>query len=208
MFEKYAWVYDSLKTNSLDKVVASMYEINKFRVKQSRYPNYNLPYSLSQMNHIKIGDCTDITNYIVSILRALGIPSGIDYTIKLGNTNGSGGAHTWVFYLNNGTKRSLNSGPKYFDLEKSYQLSSIPKVYRQQYHKKLDAPLDVTHFYRDVFDVAVPAIWNVEKLSNNNVFLGIYDSDKDLFKIATSENVNDNSALFKNMGNNIIGLPI
>ena len=205
--EEYSWVYDSLKTNSLDRVVGQIYKINKFRVVPKRHPNYNYSYSLSQINHIKIADCTDITNYIVSILRSLGIPAGVDYTTKLGNTNRSGGAHTWVFYLNNGTQRALNSGPKYFDLEKTYQFSSVPKVYRQQYHKKQEPPHEVTQKYRDAFDVEIPAIWNVDKLNNNNVFLGIYDSNKDLFKIATAENINSNSAFFKNMGNNIIYFP-
>ena len=209
LFEEYSWVYDSLKTNSLDDVVAKIYDINRFRVVSKRHPTYNCSYSFSQMDHIKIADCTDITNYIVYILRALGIPAGVDYTIKLGNTNRSGGAHTWVFYLNNnGSQRALNSGPKYFDLEKTYQFSSVPKVYRQHYHKKQEPPYEVTHLYRDVFDVDIPAIWNVDKLSNSsNVFLGIYDNNKNLFKIATVEKIKNSSAFFKNMGNNIIYFP-
>ncbi|WP_203257007.1 transglutaminase domain-containing protein [Hyunsoonleella ulvae] len=208
LYEEYSWVYDSLKTNSLDKVVAKIYDINRFRVISKRHPNYNYSYSFSQINHIKIADCTDITNYIVYILRALGIPAGVDYTTKLGNTNRSGGAHTWVFYLNNGNQRALNSGPVYFDLEKTFRFSSTPKVYRQQFHKKQEPPLEVTHLYRDVFDVTIPAIWNIEKLKNSsNVFLGIYDDNKSLFKIATAEKLKNDSAFFKNMGNNIIYFP-
>lgn len=207
LFEEYSWVYDSLKTNSLDKVVSKIYDMNRFRVISKRHPIYNYSYSFSQINHIKIADCTDITNYIVYILRAIGIPAGVDYTTKLGNTNRSGGAHTWVFYLNNDNQKALNSGPVYFDLKKTYQLSSIPKVYRQHYHKKQEPPVEVTHLYRDVFDVDIPVIWNVDKLRNNNVFLGIYDGNKNLFKIATAENINNDSVLFKNMGNNIIYFP-
>ncbi|NJX16641.1 transglutaminase domain-containing protein [Tamlana crocina] len=207
LHEEYSWVYDSLKTNSLDDVVGKIYDINRFRVISKRHPNYNYPYSFSQINHIKIADCTDITNYIVYILRALGIPAGVDYTTKLGNTNRSGGAHTWVFYLNNGNQRALNSGPVYFDLEKTFRFSSTPKVYRRQFHKKQEPAYEVTHLYRDVFDVDIPAIWNIDKLSDSNIFLGIYDSNKDLFKVATAEKINNNSAFFKNMGNNIIYFP-
>lgn len=208
LYEEYSWVYDSLKTNSLDDVVGKIYDINRFRVISKRHPNYNYSYSFSQINHIKIADCTDITNYIVYILRALGIPAGVDYTTKLGNTNRSGGVHTWVFYLNNGDQRALNSGPVYFDLKKTYQLSSVPKVYRQHFHKKQEPPLEVTHLYRDVFDVTIPAIWNIDKLKNSsNVFLGIYDDNKSLFKIATAKNIKNKSAVFKNMGNNVIYFP-
>ncbi|WP_147678908.1 transglutaminase-like domain-containing protein [Algibacter pacificus] len=208
LYEEYSWVYDSLKTNSLDDVVAKIYDINRFRVVSKRHPTYNYPYSFSQINHIKIADCTDITNYIVYILRAIGIPAGVDYTTKLGNTNRSGGAHTWVFYLNNGSQRALNSGPVYFDLEKTFKFSSTPKVYRQHYHKKQEPPYEVTHLYRDVFDVTIPIIWNVDKLNNNNnIYLGIYDNNKSLFKIATAEKIKNNSVFFKNMGNNIIYFP-
>ncbi len=204
--EEYSWVYDSLKTNSLDKVVERIYDINRFRVVPKRHPTYNYPYSITQMDHIKIGDCGDITNYIVSILRALGIPAGVDFTTKLG-TSYKSEYHTWVFYLNNGHQRSLNSGPVYYDLKKSYKLSSIPKAYRQYYHKNIESPNDVTHLYRDVFDVNIPAIWNIDKLNNNNVFLGIYDNNKDLFKVATAEKINNKSVFFKSMGNNIIYFP-
>lgn len=207
LHEEYSWVYDSLKTNSLDDVVAKIYNINRFRVISKRHASYNYPYSFSQINHIKIADCTDITNYIVYILRTLGIPAGVDYTTKLGNTNRSGGAHTWVFYLNNGSQRALNSGPVYFDLEKTFRFSSTPKVYRQQFHKKQEPPLEVTHLYRDVFDVTVPAIWNIDKVSKSNTFLGIYDNNKSLFKISKAETIKNNSAFFKNMGNNIIYFP-
>ena len=208
LHEEYLWVYDSLKTNSLDKVVERIYDINRFRVVSKRHTTYNYSYSFSQIDDIKIADCTDITNYIVYILRSLGIPAGVDYTTKLGNTNRSGGAHTWVFYLNKGNQKALNSGPVYFDLKKTYQLSSVPKVYRQHFHKKQQPPVEVTHLYRDVFNVEIPAIWNVDKLNNSsNVFLGIYDKNKSLFKIATAENIKNTSVFFKNMGNNIIYFP-
>ena len=208
LYNEYSWVYDSLKINSLDKVVKKIYDINRFRVVSKRHLTYNYPYSFSQINHIKIADCTDITNYIVSILRALGIPAGVDYTIKLGNTNRSGGAHTWVFYLNNGTQRALNSGPSYFDLKRTYQLSSAPKIFRKQYHQKQNPPLEVTHLYRDVFDVNIPAIWNIDRLKDkSSVHLGIYDGNKNLFKIATAKNIKNDSVFFKNMGNNIIYFP-
>ncbi|WP_186525870.1 transglutaminase-like domain-containing protein [Seonamhaeicola sediminis] len=207
LFKEYSWVYDSLKTNSLDEVVKKIFDINRFRVVPQRHSLYNYSYSLTQMDQIKIGGCIDITNYIVSILRAIGIPTGVDYTIKRGSDNNSGGAHTWVFYLNNGKQRSLNSGPVYADLEPLYKISSIPKIFRQQYHQKTAPALDVTHLYRDVFDVTIPAIWNLDKLGNDNVFLGIYDKSKSLFKIATAEIVTNNSAFFKNMGNNIIYFP-
>lgn len=207
LFEEYMWVYDSLNTNSLDKVVEWIYDINRFRVVSKRHPIYDYSYSLSQMDDIKIGGCIDITNYIVSILRSIGIPAGVDYTIKAGDTNRSGGAHTWVFYLNNGEQRSLNSGPVYSELRKLYKLSSIPKVYRQYFHNYSGSTNDVTHLYRDVFDVNIPAIWNVDKLNNENVFLGIYDNDRGLFKVATAETIAKNNVFFKNMGNSIIYFP-
>jgi hypothetical protein len=206
LFEEYSWVYDSVKKNSLDEVVEQIYEMNRFKVVSKRHPNYNYSYSLTQMDHIKIGSCIDITVYIVSILRALGIPSGYDYTTKLTNKNKITGAHTWIFYLNNGFQRVLNSGPVYFDLKKTFQLSYIPKMYRNQYHQKQNPPFDVTHLYRDVFDVTIPAIWNKDKLnSKTNVFLGVHN--KHLFKFTKADRIVNGTTTFNNMGNNIIYFP-
>lgn len=74
------------------------------------------------------------------------------------------------FYLNNGTQRALNSGPSYIDLKKTYQLSYIPKVYRNHFHTKVETEFDVTNLYSDTFDVTIPVIWNSDKLKETELY--------------------------------------
>ncbi len=205
LFNEYKWALDSLKTMSVDSVVKLIYNEVNLSAVWGQEDKLAAPMPLSVINEIKIGDCSDISNLIVSILRSIGIPSGIDYTLKFANRYQSA-PHTWVFYYNEYGFQSLNVGFEYETNKELYSKSSIPKIWRRCFGLP-DSDLDVTDFYKETSDITIPIIQDQEDLVP---FLGVFDTKHKWFTVDSGEfSAKDakKQAYFKKIGRNIVYLP-
>ncbi len=204
LYTKYRWVFDSLKVSSLDKIVKNISDELDLKAFELKHDNYKHFYTSKQIEKIKIASCIELSSYMVNLLRAIGIPSGIDYIKKWGDEHNSVN-HTWIFYKTKKGFKAINSGA-YRSLNHIYEISSIPKVFRQTFHPNLEGENDVTSLYRKTYNVEIDNIF-LKNTTEEKTFLGVYDSSYGVFNIAQGKNTTDKKVLFADMGNDIVYFP-
>ncbi len=201
---QYQWVFDSLKTTPLDTVVKKIYnKLEMMAVWGANNPFKTTP-SMSQIEDTRFASCSALSSYLVNILRAVGIPSGIDFCPRFGNWHKSEG-HSWVFYLTKTGFKSINIGlDRYETVNEIYKKSSLPKVFRELYDKNID----VTHLYKETVNFTIPLKWNTAKTKASEVHLAVFDKYLDWDIVLSASKVNRQEAQFNNVGANIIYLPV
>lgn len=207
LYHKYKWVIEVSKKKSLYEAIDSLYKVIDIKAVPGKHPVYKIPYSSSQLEMTKQSTCNDVSPFFVNVLRAIGIPSGIDYLNKWGDEHNHG-LHSWIFYKTEDGFQPLNAG-LFMDVKDRYVHSSIPKVFRRLF--ALNEIEDVTHLYRETADVEIQPLLNKQKISKKNVFLGVFDSKKQIFglqKTDYKEDRDENNFCFKNMGTNITYFPV
>ncbi len=202
-YNNYKWALDSLKHQSLDTVVKQIY--SDLRLSANIYTgkkyNYKGVQSLSQIETTGLGSCGEITAYFVSVLRSIGIPSGIDENARWG-VDYKSGVHSWAFYLKKNGFEAINiSFLDYKSTKEKYKLSSLTKVNRNQFHNE---PENVTHLYRNTNNLEIEILWNTNNAPKKNIFLGVFNSKLGWDKIASPNVVEDTKAYFRNIGTGLI----
>ena len=205
LFERNKWVYDSLKVKPLEDVVKNIYKeaglSSNVWGKNYKYPGTP---SLSQMEDTRFGNCDNLSTYLASVFRSVGIPAGIDYVPRWGIYPKSVG-HSWFFYLTEKNFEPLAITTDNFEELKSiYKISDLPKVYRRSFTNPHKVRNDVTHLYKKVYDVNVEILWNNKDLSVDNTFLSVFDYNKGWDHIQKSSKINNGKAHFNNIGDNMI----
>ena len=210
LYNEYKWVIDSLKVKPLDSIVKSIYNDLSIQGVWGNTNHYPYTQSLSQIEQTRFGTCTEAGIYFVNLFRAIGIPSGIDYTPRWGNWHKSEG-HSWLFYLTEDGFESINVALDRFEKVKDlYEICDIPKIYRQSYKNITLENGDVTQFYRKTYDVRIELPSNDDKtiLRNDNFFLAVFDYDKGWDIAVNATSFTEKEVIFKNVGNNIIYMPL
>ena len=209
LFNKYKWVHDSLKTLSLEKIIEKIFIDVSIQAVWGNTNHYSNTQSLTQIEHTRFGTCTEAGIYFTNLFRAIGIPSGIDYCPRLGTWHKSEG-HSWIFYLTENGFESINVALDRFEkLKELYKISDIPKVYRESFDKIPLEEKDVTNLYRNTYDIDLKVLWHDgDPLSADNLFLSVFDYDIGWDKIVKALSVINDSVQFKNVGNNLIYMPM
>lgn len=100
IYEKYNSLLDSVRIspNAEDPLAAAQAIMNEWEKKPYRWTSMfpNGPHIGPVAVEWKSGSCREYTDGVVYLLRALGIPAGIDRTIQRGDNNAS---HFWAFTL-------------------------------------------------------------------------------------------------------------
>jgi hypothetical protein len=201
LFQKFKWVHDSLKVKRLDDVIGDIYK----RIELSSIANfkYSSTPSLSQIEDLRFGYCNHLIIYFVSVLRSVGIPSGLDYVQRFG-INYNSGKHSWLFYLTQNNFRAINVGgeeEEIVDVRKLYKYSSITKIYRKCFG---NIKKDITKYYIKSFDFDIEVLWEHKDLRKENIYLGVFNPSHGWDKIDRAILVKKNKVYFKNIGSNII----
>ncbi len=205
LYEKYKWIHDSLKTQPLDSVVKSLsISLDITAVFGDENPFKNTP-SIEQIEKTHFGNCLSLANYMVNILRAVGIPAGIDSNLRWGDYHKSMG-HVWVFYLNKDKFVPINIGlgDKFETLQELYRFSSLTKVYRLSF----DSKKDITHQYKKTYNFQIPIIWENTNPKTENIFLAVFDKKLGWDKIQVADSLSNKNAFFNNVCANIVYLPV
>lgn len=107
---KYPELYKKVK--AINNIDTAFYFLNK-KIETEfliRFPfelgNMSFDKNFNHYNSLKMGDCTDATNYTLFFMRTYGIPTAFDYLLAWGN---SGSKHSWVKLIkpNNDNKTTL-----------------------------------------------------------------------------------------------------
>ncbi|MEI6866712.1 transglutaminase domain-containing protein [Flavicella sp.] len=202
LYNTYSWVRDSIKVQPIEEVVQELYyqlSLSTYTFNNNNYPFPGVP-SLSQIEATRFGNCEYLATYFVSVLRSVGIPSGIDYSKRWGNFY-KNNSHSWLFYFEGNTLKTFNIGGGDALIE-LYHQSNITKVYRQTYSKP--EKNDVTDLYHDVADVLIDLLWDIKKASQNKIYLGVFNPKTGWDKIAIADKIAHHTVLFKKVGVNLI----
>lgn len=101
--------------------------------------NYTYPLSFDKLAHLPYGTCEHMTQYLLFILRGLGIPSAIDFVPNWANRSSG---HQWNIIIEpSGKIQEIGLGVD----GKNEILYKIPKIYRYMYDYK--NIYDVTNQY-------------------------------------------------------------
>lgn len=124
------------------KLCTIISEINENLIDHFKYSSKSQPADFQtweELMNSKTGDCWAITNTITYPLRALGVPTAVDFITCRGNVNGGG--HAWnALVLNNGKDIPFlgfeASPPDYspFRIHKSLNRYP-PKIFRKRFSK-------------------------------------------------------------------------
>jgi len=205
LYKKYAWVNKNLARGaSLQSVVDSVASDFKFKVLSDVSKFYPQPLSISEVEKIRFGICTDGVNYLVNVFRALGIVSTIDMTQHWGNHPTLG--HNWL-YVKYGEEEYSTDVIGKIDLKKLYTHESIPKILRVTYSYQEKIPLpplttDVTDEYVTTSKIAIP---NVLAAPKAEPVLCVFDVNKEWDPIASGKHENQ-KFVFSNIGVNVLYL--
>ena len=208
LFEKNKWVFDSLKTIPLQQVVNKLFRDAELSdVIWGKKYKYPVTPSLSQMEDTRFGNCNNLVSYMVNVFRSVGIPAGVDYVPRWGASSKSNG-HSWLFYH---TKDSFEARDAVSDdnqkLRNRYRISDIPKVFRSSFENPMNNE-DVTSLYRKSYDIVVDILWGKNNISDDNVFLCVFDRTKGWDNIQKSFEISNEKVHFKSIGNNLIYIAI
>ena len=154
LLHEYGWVHDVIRDEKsisagvyylLDSLDLKLYE-------NIRFSAGILPTSYA--NNMRFGNCGDMVNLVVHILRSLGIPASNDYTPHWGNHHRSG--HDWVVFYEGGKQKAIDVFD-FTSLNTLYVYESLPKVFRKnsvsQKLVKGIPSMDVTSEYQDTFSL-------------------------------------------------------
>lgn len=204
LFNKYKWALDSLKTQPLDSVVNQIFKDLKLSVHIFKGPvkyNYKSVPSLSEIEATRMGYCEQLCMYMTNVLRSIGIPSGIDRNLRWG-VDYKSTVHSWCFYLDGTRLKAFNLGNNEFKIINDiYKRSTLTKVYRNRFDNTI---ADVTNQYRDTEDFEIELLWNINNLTTDNIFLGVFNTSTGWDPIASPYKIKNNKAYFKNISNNLI----
>ncbi len=203
LLQQFNWVFDSLKVAPLNKVVSDIYK--QVELCSDIWNNYAYPGvpSISQMEKTKFGPCNYVTNYFISVLRSVGIPSGRDYTDRWGiNYNSLG--HKWVFYLTEDNFEAIDIGVNNnYSLKRLYQYTSIPMIEREAF----DTIINITNTYKKTFDLDIPVIFDSYKGNDNaSISLCVYDNIIGWDRVMQPCKINDDEVSFCNVGGDVLYL--
>ena len=168
--------------------------------------------------HTKTGNCREESQFVLNILRSVGIPSAVDYNPQ--RPNASLG-HEWNAVINKGNETILfQSG-----LKPWLGVPELPvaKIYRNNFklnHNSLsmnkgkdehiptlfDNPrmIDVTAEYCPTMQVDVP-LFDTDENKNKHAYLAVFNNKK-WFPICWS-NILNNKCSFRDMGLGVLYLP-
>lgn len=146
IMKEFAWVKDSIKEKkSLREAVLLINNAIRGQMSySSSMKRIPLVLSFNNLKKGKVGNCEHLITYITYVLKAMGIPSMIDFTPAWGN-NSSG--HTWGAIIDENNKLftydALYNDSKIEDLEHTNVIPEgvlrnrkTPKVYRISYQKR------------------------------------------------------------------------
>lgn len=203
LFNQYKWVQDSLKTKPINEVVADLHyslQLSTYTLNNHTYPYPGIP-SLSQFEATRFGSCDQLATYIVSVLRSVGIPSGIDYSQRWGNYY-KNNSHSWVFYLEGGHVKALDVGGLGENLQDIYHQSNITKVFRRTFSKP--EKYDVTNMYHDTEDIHIDILWEPDHKDPTKIYLGVFNPKTQWDKVTNADKIENNKAVFKKTGVDLI----
>ena len=194
--------------------------LNRKQYASLHYSSGYMPeFPLSLLPSVKIGDCYIYAKHCVAQMRALGIPSALDFVPQWGNRSMG---HAWpVFFSTDDTFFPYGVNEPIGDYFFRCPNEKMPKVFRMTYAKQPemlpicenDEPKpelfqtpcmqDVTHFYVETSDVNVSLFPN---LKSEYVYLATFDNwDWQIVHFAERDG---NKALFRKMGRGIVYLPV
>jgi hypothetical protein len=214
LFEKFKLFRDTVKASSRFEFAKKL----NYKLKDMIYLNHTIrgyPYAMmvSQMEKGKRGACTHLVAYTAAVMRAIGMPVGIDYTTRWGDLDRG---HEWnVLFMDNGKTFPFDAGSSNFGgPEKTpYRLS---KVYRRAFAKqnlsfppKEEIPkklidfyaIDVTQEYIKTYTINIPLSKNFpleRKYALISTF-GRRDWEPQDWGV-----IRNHSAQFKNIGANLL----
>lgn len=180
---------------------------------------YDLPVrKMSTLANIPFGTCSDYNLLAVSVMRAKGIPCAIDFTPQwpfrsLG--------HSWCVLLKNFGRHAIFEGAASRPASPHKEDHKMAKVFRQTYAandeiKRIHSAesfvpavfqttciKDVTAEYMDTRDIEIPL--NI-RTNHKYAYLAVFDN-QNWVPVHWGE-VKGRKALFRNMGKDIVYLPI
>jgi len=223
LYERYAWLEDSLKdkTDPIEACSKINSEIHSWFSFDSRFYRHPTDLGLSQMLEYKMGRCEDMTNLAIYAMRSQGVPVMSDYTPAWPNT---GNNHAWNATLTKEGKVVIFMGGERNPYD--YKLGNKKaKVYRKTFSRQknslaMTAPdyesipgwlagshyIDVTKDYIDVVDVVLP-LTHERPDSCNYAYLYVFNSGE-WKSIHWGTLDSNNVATFTDMGKDIAYLPV
>ena len=199
-------------------------ELNKWFYGALYYPSTYLPeMPLDHLIKMRMGNCESNGKRNISQLRAVGIPTTMDYVPMWGNRSMS---HSWCVIFVDDEKfipYGLNEelGIHFFFRPND----KLPKVYRYTYKKQPEQAaysadsslstipelrnpcmMDVTDKYTETSDVVIPLDNERKGYKAPWIHLCVY-SDNDWFPICYAKR-EETTATFKKMGRGIVYLPV
>lgn len=201
LLEEYGWIHGVIKkNNTLESGVCALLDTLKLKLSpNTMYPGV---VSISQINKIKFGACSDLVNLVVHILRALGVPATSDFTSHWGNHYALG--HEWLVFFSKDREYAIDVYD-YRQLNNIYEYASLPKVFRKNFNSGF--------VYNGISceDVTV----NYKKNNASNIILeserkirdmdiGVFHSKGEWKMLNAPKRKVKEGFLFENVGNDII----
>lgn len=139
------------KLDSILNIARFINDQNTYRMSHARILwSYPYDFKSSEFERIRLGSCKNGVQYITQSLRALGIPTAIDFTRKWA---GSNNGHEWnVIFLEDGRQYPFDAINKGLKIDLSWR--KIAKVFRKTYtnqHLLLD-PVHAVEIPVDLLD--------------------------------------------------------
>jgi hypothetical protein len=220
-FEKYGWVSDSItdKSDPVEAAVLINNEIKRWYSFDPIFYRHPTDLGLDEMLEYKRGRCEDMTNLAIYAMRSQGIAVMSDYTPAWPNT---GNNHAWnalidrngkvVIFMGDGANpgeyRLNNKKAKVYRKTFAVQNNCLAmiKPYWEKVPRWLSGKnyIDVTKEYIPVFQVKVDFTYP-QPDSINYAYLAVFNSGE--WKAIHWGKIENNSALFSDMGGDIVYLP-
>ena len=229
VIQDYRWLIDSLShahSGLIDVAQMINTEIAK-RFEAKGASKISLSFGYSDLKKMKVGSCYNAVSYTMYVMRALGIPIGMDTAPIWGNRSGG---HQWtVLYLPEGNTVPFDPTydfqyfadrfhpkinrtvlpPKYAVTTK---IHSIPfEIVDNKYSSQEDIPplfkrnfLDVTDRYTSTSDITIKP-QNIPS-DLNYAYLFVFDINN-WVPVQISSISSDRTLSFKKMGNGVVYLP-
>jgi hypothetical protein len=219
--KKYKWIYDSAVHNEDILEVARMLNRGSELKYSDGFQKYTTSIAPSLLLKAMYGNCTDNSNYKAMIMRAQGIPATIDFMPQYGSDHNK---HYWNSIMDrNGNFESFEEPLQDINAWVAYKYR-IGKVYRKTFsinkaieklliETKGNVPqlfldtkfIDVTSQYVAVTSVNLN-LKNIPDLTKY-AFIAVFN-DAGWTPIDFAEIINDQSVEFKNMGREVMYLPL
>ncbi len=220
--KKYQWVVDSMKNCKDPSKVATVInnDIKSWFKFDARFYFHPTDQGLSEMLKNHMGRCEDMTNLAIYAMRAVGVPVMSDYVPYWPNT---GNNHAWNATLDSNKNVVIFMGG--LDNPGEYRLDNKKaKVYRKTFAHQKDALVNIAPKYEKIpswlnFDRYKDVTPDYVKVANFEVELKEEKPDSsDYAYIAVFNdgdwrpidwgNIEGNKAYFKNVGMDIMYLPV